>query len=86
MPDENKMSNHRTPEQHKVDSFQLAILRRILFALLLLCFAFLAMALLSGCMMRFPLGDNAQYGTVLAGYEPPTNLPDWVQSPTLRDK
>lgn len=80
------MSNHKTPEQNRVASFQLAVLRRIALALVLLCFAFLAMAFLSGCMVRFPLGENAQYGTVLAGYEPPTNLPEWVQPPTLRDK
>lgn len=86
MPDQNKMSNHQTPEQNRIHSFQLAVLRRIALALVLLCFAFLLMAFFSGCAIRFPIGEDAKYGTIIAGYEPPVNLSEWVQSPTLRDK
>lgn len=53
-------------------------------------FLFPLLALLGGCTVTMPLGDQGQYGEVFAGYRPPVRTlllrEDILDTPTLRDK
>ena len=46
-----------------------------------------AVAMTSCASVSVPLGENAKYGTIVVGYQPPKNLPYGIEVPaTLRDK
>ena len=48
------------------------------------------LALLGGCTVTMPLGDQGQYGEVFVGYRPPVRTvllsENILNTPTLRDK
>lgn len=54
---------------------------------LVLAYAFLGIAL-SGCVAKFPIGENGRYGTALIGYELPSDFPDIIatQPKLIQDK